>query len=74
MRTRVAHKPDTGGRIAGHFLFVHPVPEAPAAYAYDAFGNLFASTGTPARPFGFVGSEGYQEDPDSGLKLLGHRY
>ncbi len=25
-------------------------------------------------PFGFVGAQGYQEDPNSGLKLLGHRY
>jgi RHS repeat-associated protein len=25
-------------------------------------------------PFGFVGGEGYQSDPDSGLMLLGARY
>jgi RHS repeat-associated protein len=25
-------------------------------------------------PFGFAGNWGYQEDADSGLKLLGHRY
>ena len=40
---------------------------------YDAFGNLESSTGTPQSPFGFVGGQGYQEDGDSGLKLLGHR-
>jgi len=45
-----------------------------ATRTYDAFGNLFASTGTPVGPFGFVGKGGYQEDHDSGLKLLGHRY
>ena len=27
-----------------------------------------------AGPFGFAGGYGYQEDADSGLKLLGHRY
>ncbi len=41
---------------------------------YDAFGILTASTGTPQGPFGFAGSYGYQEDKDTGLKLLGHRY
>jgi RHS repeat-associated protein len=45
-----------------------------ATRTYDAFGNLFASTGTPVGPFGFVGKGGYQQDSDSGLKLLGHRY
>ena len=45
-----------------------------ATRTYDAFGLLVASTGTPQGPFGFVGDEGYQEDGDSGLKLLGHRY
>jgi RHS repeat-associated protein len=45
-----------------------------ATRSYDAFGNLVASTGTPIGPFGFVSGSGYQEDGDSGLKLLGHRY
>jgi RHS repeat-associated protein len=45
-----------------------------ATRSYDAFGNLVATTGTPIGPFGFAGDKGYQEDPDSGLKLLGHRY
>jgi RHS repeat-associated protein len=45
-----------------------------ATRTYDAFGSLVASTGTPVGPFGFVGAQGYQEDGDSGLKLLGHRY
>jgi RHS repeat-associated protein len=41
---------------------------------FDAFGMLVSSTGTNPTPFGFVGNEGYQSDPDSGLMLLGHRY
>jgi RHS repeat-associated protein len=47
---------------------------ATATRSYDAFGNLVSTTGTPVGPFGFVGKSGYQEDVDSGLKLLGHRY
>ena len=42
--------------------------------AYDAFGMLTSSAGTSATPFGYAGAWGYQEDGDSGLKLLGHRY
>ena len=45
-----------------------------ATRSYDAFGMLVASTGTPKGPFGFAGVHGYQEDGDTGLKLLGHRY
>jgi len=41
---------------------------------YDAFGLLTNSSGSTPTPFGFAGAWGYQEDPDSGLKLLGHRY
>jgi RHS repeat-associated protein len=42
--------------------------------SYDAFGLLVSSSGSTPTPFGFAGAWGYQEDPDSGLKLLGHRY
>jgi RHS repeat-associated protein len=35
---------------------------------------LLSSTGTSVGPFGFAGGYGYQEHPDSGLKLLGCRY
>lgn len=35
---------------------------------YDAFGMLVATTDKPQGPFG------YQEDQDSGRKLLGHHY
>ncbi len=40
----------------------------------DAWGNVVASTGTLAGPFGFVGRQGYRQDGDSGLMLLGARY
>jgi RHS repeat-associated protein len=43
-------------------------------FTYDAFGVQTARTGTTMRPFGYAGSHGYQEDGDTGLKLLGHRY
>jgi len=45
-----------------------------ATKQYDAFGLPLSSTGSSASVFGFAGGWGYQEDPDSGLKLLGHRY
>jgi RHS repeat-associated protein len=40
----------------------------------DAWGNVLASTGTLAGPFGYAGGQGYQQDSDSGLMLLGARY
>jgi RHS repeat-associated protein len=45
-----------------------------ATREYDAFGNVVSGSGTWNGPFGYAGGFGYQEDPDSGLKLLGHRY
>jgi RHS repeat-associated protein len=45
-----------------------------ATRVYDAFGNVASSTGTWSSPFGYAVPFGYQEDNDSGLKLLGHRY
>jgi RHS repeat-associated protein len=42
--------------------------------AYDPFGVPTGVSGTPLGPLGFAGGNGYQEDSDSGLKLLGHRY
>lgn len=45
-----------------------------ATRQYDAFGNLTSSSGTWQGPFGYAGGFGYQEDAESGLKLLGHRY
>ena len=41
---------------------------------YDAFGNLFSSSGQAASPFGYCGRQGYQRDKDSGFQLLGNRY
>ncbi|MGV3615530.1 MAG: RHS repeat-associated core domain-containing protein, partial [Fimbriimonas sp.] len=45
-----------------------------ATRTYDAFGMATATTGIPKGPFGYAGEHGYQEDADSSLKLLGHRY
>ncbi|ARU42344.1 hypothetical protein CCB80_14780 [Armatimonadetes bacterium Uphvl-Ar1] len=45
-----------------------------ASKVYDAFGNQLSSTGTWAGQFQYAGKFGYHQDPDSGLKLLGHRY
>ena len=42
--------------------------------SYDAFGNLLTSSGTWSGNSGYGGNFGYQTDPDSGLKLLDHRY
>jgi RHS repeat-associated protein len=41
---------------------------------WDAFGMLASQSGTQSGPFGFAGDWGYQQDGDSGLTLLGHRY
>jgi RHS repeat-associated protein len=41
---------------------------------FDAFGKVVSRTGTNATQKGFVGEAGYQEDGESGYKLLGHRY
>lgn len=45
-----------------------------ATREYDAFGNVIGSSGTWQGPFGNAAGFGYQEDTDTGLKLLGHRY
>lgn len=41
---------------------------------FDAFGKVVSRTGTNTTQKGFVGAAGYQEDGESGYKLLGHRY
>jgi RHS repeat-associated protein len=41
---------------------------------WDAFGMLASQSGTQSGPFGFAGGWDYQQDGDSGLQLLGHRY
>ena len=38
---------------------------------YDAFGVRIGTGGYPQGPFGYAGAQGYQEDADSGLMLLG---
>jgi RHS repeat-associated protein len=47
-----------------------------ARYQYDAFGNLnkLAENAYFASPHKYVGREGYYNDGDSGMLLLGHRY
>ncbi|MCA0361811.1 MAG: RHS repeat-associated core domain-containing protein, partial [Armatimonadetes bacterium] len=40
----------------------------------DAFGNQISSSGVWKGRFAYGGPYGYQEDPDTGLHLLGHRY
>ncbi|MBS1711448.1 MAG: hypothetical protein JSS71_06975 [Armatimonadetes bacterium] len=45
-----------------------------ASRVYDAFGNDLSSSGSWASRFAYAGGFGYQQDPDTGLKLLGHRY
>jgi RHS repeat-associated protein len=40
----------------------------------DAFGNQTSINGAWTGPFGYAGGFGYQQDSDSGLMLLGHRY
>ena len=41
---------------------------------FDAFGKVVSRTGSNATQKGFAGGFGYQEDGESGYKLLGHRY
>ena len=41
---------------------------------YDAFGIVQGRTGSSPTQKGFASEYGYQEDAESGLKLLGHRY
>ncbi|MDX2064779.1 MAG: RHS repeat-associated core domain-containing protein [Fimbriimonadaceae bacterium] len=57
-----------------NFRSVRASPGSAASRQYDAFGNVAAVSGTWNGPFGFAGNWGYQEDGDSGLQLLGHRY
>lgn len=42
--------------------------------SYDSFGQIVASSGTSPTSLGFVANEGYEQDIDSGMVLVGHRY
>jgi RHS repeat-associated protein len=44
------------------------------ARVYSAWGETLSTSGTHPTPFGFAGAYGYQQDPESGLHLVGHRY
>jgi RHS repeat-associated protein len=68
--TRFTH-PDRMGSVVRHTGSSQGVA---SAQQYDAWGNVAAASGTWAGPFGYAGNWGYQDDSDSGLKLLGHRY
>ena len=61
-------------RLGTNSLETNTSQAVTATKTYDAFGMPVGSTGSSASPFGFAGRHGYQEDADSGLKLLGHRY
>lgn len=61
-------------RLGTNSLEIDGSQTVTAAKAYDAFGVPVSSSGSSASPFGFAGKHGYQEDLDSGLKLLGCRY
>jgi len=63
-----------GDRLGTFSLQTNASQAATATKQFDAFGNPLSATGTAVGAFGFAGSSGYQEDPDSSLKLLGHRY
>jgi len=45
-----------------------------ASKQFDAFGNEVSSNGSWRSQFAYAGGFGYQQDFDTGLKLLGHRY
>ncbi|MDX2065778.1 MAG: RHS repeat-associated core domain-containing protein [Fimbriimonadaceae bacterium] len=68
--SRFSH-PDRMGSVTRH---TSASQGSAASRQYDAFGNVAAVSGTWTGPFGFAGNWGYQEDGDSGLQLLGHRY
>jgi RHS repeat-associated protein len=68
--TRFTH-PDRMGSVVRHTGSSQGVA---SARQYDAWGDVAAASGTWAGPFGYAGNWGYQDDSDSGLKLLGHRY
>jgi RHS repeat-associated protein len=82
----ISYTPSSSERVGGVSTFNHPdyigtisrqtnsSQITVATRAYDAFGNLKAGSGSPVGALGYVGAERYEEDPSSGLKLLGHRY
>jgi RHS repeat-associated protein len=45
-----------------------------ASKVFDAFGNELSNSGSWSSQFAYAGKFGYQQDSDTGLKLLGHRY
>lgn len=73
-RTSGATKFNHGDRLGTLGIETNSSQTVSSTKQYDAFGNLTSTSGSSTSPFGFAGGFGYQEDPDSSLKLLGHRY
>jgi len=65
---------DCADRLGTYSVETNSSQSTTATRQFDAFGNPTSTTGSPAGPFGFAGGWGYQQDGDSSLKLLGHRY
>ncbi len=63
-----------GSALKNSDIQTNSVQSVVASKVYDAFGNQLSSTGTWAGQFQYAGKFGYQQETDSGLKLLGHRY
>jgi RHS repeat-associated protein len=79
------HTPGISGRTSGTTAFSHAGLKNNSAQTstgqtvsgtkrYDAFGLLTSATGSWQGVHSYGGQFGYQEDTESGLKLLGHRY
>ena len=66
--TKVQH----ADRLGTNRFHTDPSATTVGIQDYDAFGALTSSTGTKNN-LGFAGDYGYQEDDETGLKLLGHR-
>jgi|GEM_PF-2385602 len=58
----------------GSTVFLPSTDLLTSSFAYDAWGNRTAQTGSHSTPFGFVGAKGYYSDPDTSLMKLGARY
>jgi RHS repeat-associated protein len=61
-------------RLGTNTLETNSSQATTATRQYDAFGVQVSSSGSAASPFGYAGAHGYQEDTDSGVTLVGHRY
>jgi RHS repeat-associated protein len=74
IRTGTASRFQHADRLGGNVRQTSASQSVTSNVRWDAFGMLASQSGTQAGPFGFAGGWGYQQDGDSGLQLLGHRY